>query len=505
MDEFVSYQLIACKHYEEHGSLEFNSVSKCQEKYVDIFNTGLLFPTNEFKYYVGTFSSFYYYPLFLVWKSPNSARFLGLVFLLIGALILSITFRRSLVLVFSGLLLFFPYFFQHLVDTGPIKYQILSVFLIYYLMVRWFKSFKIVYPIIISLLVFLGIWNRLNYLWYGPALFLIFLMFVIENWDKVLSEKRKFLIQCLVSFAVLCFLFSILFLSSVPGTDKYPYVDRVLYHSGKGFQTHRLAETFLDPLRATERIYSYNSPSLFSYIYSGFLYLSIPLLWLIFLMGVEKKVFRSVRKNLFKSIVLYFSFILTVIFTFLTPMARHYHHSILSFPFLILSFFLILSCFQGAKMNFISTRKVIVCWLVIFILLNAYLFVKFPTQSEYPGWRKALAVDDVVPQVLADEHLAKNYIYFVGEWGFSFTQALYGNKLQMVGSFNQLTEAKITKLNKLSELYNRKLLFIFRGDAPKPLKEQLGAEPCILTEQQNGSYWKIALQPDNQTNNICFS
>jgi len=386
----------------------------------------------------------------------------------------------------------------------------MSIFLIYYLMGKWFKSFKIVYPIIISVLVFLGVWSKLTYFWYGPALFLIFLMFVIENRDKVLNEKRKFLIQCLVSLAVLCFLLSVLFLSSVPGTDNYPYVSRVLLNSDKGFQTHRLAGVFLNPLKATERIYSVTSSlSLFSYVYSGFLYLSVPLLWFIFWMGANKKVFRSVRRKLFKSIVLYFAFIITVAFTFLTPHARHYHHVVLSFPFLILSFFLILSCYfrgQVFRTNFISARKVIVCWLVIFILLNAYLFVTFPTQSVYPTWESPLAPSDVVPQVLSDEYLAKNYIYLLSGWGFFFIQPLYGNEFQMVGRFNSLNNREsVIRLKKLSELYNRKLLFVFRGDTPNLLKEYLGVESCILTEQQERPHWKIALQPDSQIDNICFA
>jgi len=510
MDEFAGYRVLACLDH-PNGKLDPNK--ECRKKhYMNIFNSGLYLPLHEYGGYLGSFSSFYYYPLFLVWKSPVSARFLGLIFLTIGALILSITFRMSLIPVFFGLLLFFPYFFQHIVDTGPVKYPILSVFLIYYLFVRWFQNFRMIYLILISMLIFLGFWSKLTYAWYIPGIVILFLMGIVDHRRKVSGHFKKIFSQCLIAAFILFLLLGVIFLSTKPDSDKRAFLERALENS-KEKMTHQseLKVNFLNPLQSTQRVYKVLKISLIDYIYSGFIYLTVPLLWFILLVGVDKKSLSS-KRDLWKSMILYFAFICTVIFQFLTSNANRYHHNVLTFPFLILSFLLIISCYrsiQKFKINFVSTKKIILTWFLIFILFNGYFFVKFPSQKV--DLRGALQPDDPVTEILSDEYLVNNYAYIASDWGLRFQQELYGNKAQVDGKllakeFKKMKESaklqEVDRFNKLAESRGRKLLFLHRESLGASLINLFDLKSCSLAEGQ--ADWKISLQPDDNEKNICF-
>lgn len=142
MDEFCHYHPIISRHYKYNVLNTFRE--NCRGYDLSFLNTGLVLPLRAYAY-EGSSSSLYYYPLFLIWKDPRSARFLGLLFLLVQSLLLARIFNQRYEYTLLFLLCFFPYFFQHLVDTGPINFTTTSIFLLYWLMIKWLDTFKFKY------------------------------------------------------------------------------------------------------------------------------------------------------------------------------------------------------------------------------------------------------------------------------------------------------------------------------------------------------------------------
>lgn len=84
--------------------------------------------------YIGSLPSLVYVPLFLVWPSPQSVRFLGLILLAVQAFLICKIVRYDTLPCYLIPLAFMPYAFQYIVDTGPVACQLLLVYLVVYMM-----------------------------------------------------------------------------------------------------------------------------------------------------------------------------------------------------------------------------------------------------------------------------------------------------------------------------------------------------------------------------------
>jgi hypothetical protein len=518
MDEFVHYHTIMCHHYKYNAINTFRE--SCKGYDLNLFNTGLILPLRAFSY-TGSFPSFYYYPIFLIWKSPLSARFLGIIFLLLQALILGKIFKIKYEYIFIGLVTFFPYFFQHIVDTGPVGFQITSVFIIYYFFIRWFKDFKIICPILISITIFLGIWTKLSYFWLIPGIIIILLIHVFEKREEILqrSNLKKIFFQSGISILLLIGLLSLIFLSTNPeNPNDYPYLNQLMnsdsYSLKEIFHTNiilrsRVFSALINPFEATQRIYHVNPISLFVLIYNLFIYLSIPLFGM-FLWIIAKK---DSKKHIIKSLILFSLFIITFLFILKSKGSWAMHHTILSFPFLILSFLSIISYLKNNKIfnsKYITSKKIILSIFLLFILLNSYFFILFPNQKIYLNQENRRTNDfskNELNKILYNEYLSKTYFYVVIDWGIYYYQALYGNKFQSVFYMEPLNQKwKIDRLKELSEKYNRKILFIYNSKSfssnDQLIRSSFDIKPCNPIKEE--SVWKIELEPDNNNENICF-
>ena len=184
MDEVLPYNLLH-DLTQEKNSLESYDVDLS----LNVWNSGLKLPLRAWDY-LGSFPSIYYSIFYFLWKSPVSVRFMGLVMLLIEAVLLSRIFKIKYYYVFIGLLFFFPYFFQHIVDTGLISVQVLSVILIFYLSKRWMIKKKIKYPVLIGIVAFCGVWIKLTYLWLLPWIgLMIFFNIPAKHYKKIISQS----------------------------------------------------------------------------------------------------------------------------------------------------------------------------------------------------------------------------------------------------------------------------------------------------------------------------
>lgn len=510
MDEFIHYHPIICHHYQYNSLNTFRE--SCGGYDLNLINLGIILPLRAYPY-IGSILSVIYYPLFLISPSPISARLLGMIFLIIQSLILGKIFKIRFEYIFWAMILFFPYAFQQLVDTGPVGLQLTLLIACYYLFSQWVSKLKLIYPVIIAILIFLGFWNKLSFVWYLPGLLLILFYFFWENRRNLLLKDnfRKLKVQSVVALVVLFFLLSILFLSTDPNSfSNETYFAEVLAldiskmrqpSSLFNMETIKNSGAFislLNPLEATQRIYYVYSAHSGQYKY--LVYLNNALVFIIFPSLIIWLLFRYKKKAL-KPALLYLIFIITCLFIISTKQARFTHHIILAFPFLILSFLELLKLEVLGKLKL---RYLVFSAYLLFALTNASFWLIFPTQKiKEPEDASKIKIN----RILSDEYLASNYFYVIIDWGMYYYQGLYGNKNQSVIYIEPLDEkGEIEKLRELSQNYNRKLLFVYN--------QQLMASDYILINNsfklkdcqmvKPDSSWQILLEEDENASNVCF-
>ena len=183
------------------------------------------------------------------------------------------------------------------------------------------------------------------------------------------------------------------------------------------------------------------------------------------------------------------------------------HHTILSFPFLILSFLSIMDLLRKKSIDtfkFLSPQRIIKLWFLIFLLLNSYFFISFKNQDikSHDDFSKV-----ELNKVLKNEYLSKNYFYTVIDWGMYLYQGLYGDENQSVLYMEPLKKIRhINQLKELSDRHNRKVLFIYNSKITASdhvlIQQSFNLKPCALIKKD--SVWNIMIEEDKNDENICF-
>ena len=184
------------------------------------------------------------------------------------------------------------------------------------------------------------------------------------------------------------------------------------------------------------------------------------------------------------------------------------HHTILSFPFLILCALTLFNSLREKGQYVLKSRfwKILLfSWLALFFLLNSYLFVTFPRQEirHFDDFSKIK-----INEILINAYLAENYFYVAIDWGIYYYQALYGHPSQGVLYMTPLNKQwQIEKLKELSREYDRKLLFVYNSRKKASnldlIQESFPLKPCHLVDAD--SIWQILLEVDESEENICLS
>jgi len=517
MDEFLQYNEIIYGHYPNNNLNVFNEAPGLYD--LNVYNTGVVLPLRCY-YYMGVVPAIVYYPLFLVWQHPMSARFSGILLLIVQAALLARIVRFRVEYLFLGLLIFFPYLFQHLVETGLVGLQIACLLGTYLLLRRWFDEPTWRRALGMAVLVFLGIWTKLSFLWYAPALTVIAAGFAWDNRRRPFDRRRlvSYLRQGAAAVAVLLILLSVLFLATDPGNpERYPYWEQLFgsdhgpSHSVaafldlEGLRSLPVFDTLWNPWRAAERVFDPPSEKPRALVYSFVLYAAAPLLWIILIVQGWPESRSVVRR----SALTYAGFWLTVLMIFLSKEAWAMHHTVLAYPFLILGFLISLEGIRDGAMadgrprNY---RRTMVIVMSVLLVTNGYYFVSLPSlridPENHPS-RIALNAR------LADGRLAGKYIYVVLDWGMYFYQALYGHRDQSVLYVAPLTPPRARALAELKTRTGRKLLFLYHPRLPghdlQALRRQFRVVPCDLTGKKgaDGDDWLVLIEEEG-ADDVCL-
>jgi hypothetical protein len=178
--------------------------------------------------------------------------------------------------------------------------------------------------------------------------------------------------------------------------------------------------------------------------------------------------------------------------TLLIERAWAMHHTVLSFPFFILSIF---STIELLRKYYPEKFPIIVSALfIVFVVLNSYFFINFPKQKvrEHDDWSKIK-----IHKILQGRELAKDFFYVAIDWGMYYYQGLYGSDSQSVLYMEPLnSQSQIEALNELKRKYNRKLLFIYRNDNSSSdlslIRESFHLKEYGTTSQNQ--IWRIMLE-----------
>ncbi len=271
MDEFAVYHALACQEYPLN---KYNTFRESCAIY-DLAPLGEAYLPLRSSPYMGSFFGLLYYHLFKLWPAPYSARLLGLIILAMQAVLLNRIFKVNFLFSFLSLLLFMPYAFGHIADTGPVCFPIFSVFLVCYLAQKWAKSleadkkYSVIFPVSIGGIIFLGIWHKLFYFSLLPGILVLIFYFTGKLKAKLIKQSAFiFLIPAALSF--------ILFNSAErthrshatrggtsfitpynPDKDNYRYSDFLFTQAKnlKMFSQIRLAGYLINPLLSTHRIF----------------------------------------------------------------------------------------------------------------------------------------------------------------------------------------------------------------------------------------------------------
>lgn len=540
MDEFIHYHPLLCHYYP--GNLLNTFRGGCSIYDLNLLNTGVVLPLRSF-YYSGSFPALYYLPLFLLWRSPVSARWMGLLFILLQSVLLSKLYKRKLPTVFASLVLFFPYMFQHVVETGPVAFQITTVYLCASLFRRWHERNSMFAAAMAGLLLFLGLWTKLTELWLLPGIGLLFLLSFVEHKGHLLDinpvfrqiteflrvspvglppleraaapgqaprepgHRRRFLAQFLVFFFLFTAPSTVLFLSTSPNDPTvHPLLkqlndseQRVIPALDEAFWSIPIVKAFVNPLEATQRIYQVGAAGSLAYAYDFFIY-GAPLGLL--LLAITRRPRRWNR--IVRGLLLYGVFLLTAGIVLATKQSWAMHHAILSFPFLILSTFEALECFRLEKTPHWIEGLLRKAFIAAFVLLNLAWFLLFPLQrvQVFNDGSKT-----TVNHLLQDPVLAERYFYVVLDWGMYYYQGLYGADQQSVLYMRGLWEERqIKELKDLSALHKRKLLFIVNSKEPSSdlyvIRKAFNLVRCEAIGEQ--AVWQVILEKDTGPGNPCL-
>jgi hypothetical protein len=195
-DEYFQYGALACLKAQANPAWGF--FWQCDHRH-DLILFGHRLPLRTWTY-VGSGSSWYYYPWYKLWPNYLSARLMGCFSFSLFVFFFWRLFRYPLWFVLGGVGLCFPLAYQIIADTGPVGFQLVTFLAVPWLLSRY-KGW--VSPVLAGVLIFLGMEIKPVFALIMPGLFLFIVLYfgrdkITSRMDfKPLIEKR-FLLRLLL-------------------------------------------------------------------------------------------------------------------------------------------------------------------------------------------------------------------------------------------------------------------------------------------------------------------
>ncbi len=485
MDEFYQYHVIAEKFYPDNA---YNVFVERPSQY-DLKPFGNVFlPLRSF-HYTGSLTALFYFPLFILFRTPYSARLVGMIMLIVQALLIKKLTGVRPGWAFAFLAAFMPYSFSHIADTGPVSFQTTSIFLIWALAVSWKTASETrisrsnIYPALIGLLIFSGIWIKLSYFMMLPAISLLITGWLFLNRNTFFRDKkaawsslRGLLVMILFSLIPTV----ILLLSK--DRNNYPYALQLLRNdtlplTGPEMRAGHFAQMaayLTNPVTAAHRIFWVNG------LYSLAGMITLITAFGFFALGIRYCIKRSRKMDIvYLNIAL---FVIALSSIFIHPKTWAMHHIVLAYPFIILAAF---QLFAAVKHTYWAKASV-----SLFAIANILAYAAVPALKVQECNDPSL----IKLNTFINSNYAHDHLIVVVDWGFYFIKSLYGPKDQSVLyiiPFDSSDEARLLDIT--AQVAGRKILFVGRQDSESDLQAIKGFYPG-LKEVKTGfdtGKWRI--------------
>lgn len=454
MDEYLPYHQIA--RYNFPNSFE-NSFREPTNDALDIVIFGWKLPLRSF-HYCGVSEGWRYWPIYSLWSSYLSARFLRLLYLAIFFFSLwGITRLKPWLL---GLLVLFnlPLVFNFLADTGPVAYQCALVLFLPYIFSRTYKSWG--WSILWGLLLFSAFELKAIFMYlFFPLLFLSWYL-LRDKWQSAeRAERKKMFINAGIILAVALVPNLLIYSGQVArGVSYFSYLRQV----GGSFP-------LWDIVSQAKHWWLYCWPFLSYFPYFGhrFYYtafnfgalLSTIFIWvgslllIVFSARRRKEPGAKYYWHLVLIGLLFFGFLLWSINRMVS--SANGHHWVLSFPFLLLALA------AAAKILSKKRLKLTVLLLVSVAVLNiigVFFMTSQPIKPEN-DWSRL----EIMRQ-LNNPEVSRRYVYVIIDWGIYFMNSIYGPKDQIILYLEPLiTEERIKSVENVAERRHLGVMFIGRN------------------------------------------
>lgn len=458
--------------------------------------------------WVGSLQSLIYLPLFLAWPSPDSVRFLGLIFLALQAFLIRRITGGDTLIIFSLLLAFMPYSFQHVIDVSMVTYQLTCLYLVVYLIAVWGERagaegrLQWRYPLWIGFVTFLGIWFKLSFLFYLPVIPLFILRVAVARRPLLAhpAARRRFVAQCVAMGLVAGVLTAVLLNAQTGsgGTRRIPYyaindscmrigVDETPFRYTPWEHCVALLRYLTNPLQTAQDIYITNTTATPSGV--AILIAAVAL----FAYGAARIRRRGGGFGFLAVNALAFCCVAIAVVSH--PAAAGMRHLILAYPFALLALFSICAELQG--------DRVVTALVALLASLGLWQYHLLSGMDWHEWERRHGAGADLVPDFacLAKtlDPYADGYAFVHADWGTYHIKALYGPRDQCnVAAWPLDSMGAVLKVRDICRRAGRKPMIIrmkqnSSADLPFLLRSFPGLVP--LKPDCDAGPWEIWYQP----------
>ena len=492
MDEFLVYHALAC------STQPFSSLWNRGREACGAYDLALLpsltiepifLPLRTYPY-VGSLQGLLYSPLYLLWKSPYSARFFGIFLIGVQSILICRVFGQSLPVVLTVLLLFMPYVLQHLLDVGQLSLCTTAIFLLALLHKRWIAELLSNRRRAWCIATLIGITNvaillfRLNNVAYFPAYLLMQVMCLGSFGLRTVWRLRRGTLVRQGAWMLGVFIVGAFFWFSAIDRGGAPLYKAILdtasgttsrqsaflMKAWNHFQ-HDLSRYLLNPLLAAHVEHDVNVDS-----YAEGIGLLVVLEVLFISSWLQP---RGGRHRLFGiSCILAF----VVGLASISSVSRSWgmHHLIPVFPLLILAVF-----------SHIPRRGVggiqiflLLCFAIINLRLYYLLAHLNPLNQEFD--RRLIDLNEEINQ-----KFAKSHFMIVGSWGVYYTKLVYGPAEQSLIYADVGDAGAIAAAKRADAAAKKPALFIIEGRPPAQYWSNFAEQiEEVQTETKVGS-WRL--------------
>jgi hypothetical protein len=467
MDEMMPYHVLSCL---SHPGAHYNSFSQPCDGSLDLTILKMKLPLRAFAY-VGAFSSLLYAPAFELVRNFHSARFLGVVSIVVcGVGIWRLT-RASPLTVLAVVGLSFPFVFQMMTNTGHVGFQCSLVVWIPILLRKLMCAERRIQALGLSLLVggllFLGIEQKPLFLLFIPTVVLVgFLLSVPE--DRGLASHlgpfvRRLLPAGILTASLTLLLFSASTTRFVDGARPIKGSEESYWHAlaspQSGVLTPGPLSTFLlDLSRFSHRLFDVNSSSLtdtphfVTDLVDTAVFWSIVLVALLGCLLVEARSGTSGQSWIKRPVVI-FAGAAVIIWCSLVGFESHGvwggHHVVFVFPYLLAALCVSLETLAARR------RTLLLFTLVLTqLFLFAGLFQKKPVW--FADWERVEILDYIESTGVGPSSVVAHV-----DWGTYYPSALYADRDEVVVNVRGLQdEATFRQLKEIAQTTKRSLLFV---------------------------------------------